>query len=121
MMPWNLVKIIELNTPSPRTGLVYTETAIRAALLNFKSPYAAMITDRDTTSVPLDRITHEVRNCRIEDNWLVAEVRILDTPLACELSEAGSTFKFYPVGLGYVSDGNMVKDYEFSFLRSDIK
>lgn len=120
------VKIIELDVPSNRTGRVYTTAVIRQAINMLPtdcSLYAAADCTLETppsSTVLLENITHLVSNLRIENNWLIADVKPLNTPKYQELSATGAEFIFNLAGIGTIHDGNIVKDYTITHLRSSI-
>lgn len=121
-MSWTTVKVIELNVPSNRTGRVYTEAVMQQAINMLPTDVTLFAACQKETSsyVKLDSITHLVENLRIENNWLVADIKELDTPLMRSFKESGNTtFKFFLVGHGNIHDSNIITNYTIVYIRSE--
>lgn len=123
-MSWTEVNILELNVPSSRTGLVYSEEVVSKAIQHLETSYAAFFNKQADIplTLPLESITHMIRNVRTENGWLKAEVNTLDVPLVHKLQEMfpNTPFKILPVAAGVVFDNNIVKEYSILYFRSEI-
>ena len=124
-MSWTTVKILELNVPSSRSGFVYNTSVMQKAIDELNETQRQIVAAVElprsgpiTFSVPMEDITHMVSNVRIEDNFLVADVRKLETPKA-NMFGPDCSWKFFPAGTASLKDNNMVTDYTLMYLRSE--
>lgn len=68
-----------------------------------------------STSVPLDLVSHSVKSLRIEGDYLVADVKLLETPMANAYTQIVNS-KLYsmawrPVGTGQVDADGVITEY----------
>lgn len=98
-------RILLIGQPN-KNGRIYTEDAAnRLALLARQGILSGEFTGNDETSVNLQNVTHVVENVRVDGDYVIADVKILDTPQGLVLQDmikAKLTPKFYSRGCGVV-------------------
>lgn len=61
-------------------------------------------------AVELGEVSHAIENLRLQDGYLVGNVRVLKTPKGLELLKVIEHCKFRPTGTGIIREG-LVTDY----------
>lgn len=118
------VKILKLDEPT-HTGRLYTTETIQKSLQNHNvAPFVFFESDMPdiTNGIPLEKVTHSIKNIRIEDGWLIADVELMNTPLGVSLKEMDtSCLHFYTAGIGSITEQNEVKDYTLTHVGVRLK
>jgi hypothetical protein len=112
------VKVKKLDVPD-KSGVIYTAESLKSSIENFKSSGKPMLGGCGVNNDQLDlaSVTHEVVDLWIEGNYLIANMRILDTPLGEHLQKLVMDDivivedSVAARGLGKVEDGKVV-DFE---------
>lgn len=88
-------RMLEADVPSVITGRLFTTSELVAALLKWRpcSPVYGQLGDREHMDLDLTRVSHEVTDIRLEQGYLVGEIRTLSTRsgelLAKDLAQGG--------------------------------
>lgn len=106
-----------LDEPTKVYGRIYNKKMVTSAITTMRSSklasYVTLELDDNTVDVNnAVTITHIVRDLYIENNTLMAELNVLETPssqMFAVLSDA-KAFLIRPIGTGIVKD-NVVSDY----------
>lgn len=68
----------------------------------------------DVLKVSMSNVSHMVENLRIEGEYLVGNIKVLDTPAGKVLAPILSNYEFRPCGTGIVSADGIVSDYKLT-------
>lgn len=82
------VKVKKLDVPD-RSGIIYTADSLKSSVENFKNSGKLMLGGCGVSNEQLDlaSVTHEIVDLRIEGDYLIANIKILDTPLGEHLQK----------------------------------
>jgi len=114
------VIICKIGQPNPPTGRIYPKKVIKDVVENQKE-YLSVLSLEDPSSGgtlvtnSLEYVSHSVSNLRIENDNLLCDVKIFDTPqgkILKELITSGSG-RFGLCGYGTIF-GDMVKEYSLT-------
>lgn len=89
-------RMLEADVPSVITGRLYTTSELVDALLRWcpSPPVYGQLGDRERMDLDWSRVSHEVTDIRLEQGYLVGEIRILSTRsgqlLAKDLAQGGA-------------------------------
>jgi len=113
------VKLQELNKKN-LNGRIYPTAVVEKAIESAKERiengnFWGTLGVPQGPSIPLDLISHRVLALRIEGDYLVGDVKILDTPMARTYQEIEES-KLYsvtwrPMGTGKVDNDGVITDY----------
>lgn len=77
------------------------------------------------TEIPeLEEVSHVITNLRMEDNKVIGDIRILDTPRGIRLAEiiaSGSNVTYHSCGIGQMNEDNTVTDYTLTSISARIE
>jgi hypothetical protein len=113
-------KIQELDKPN-KNNRIYPKEEIEKSIVKFNETADAMngvpgmIDYPDGLQIDMTKVSHVVKNLRIEDNYLVGDFTVLKTPEGKKLSEllnaSPATVAFRTLGTGTVGEDGVVKDF----------
>jgi hypothetical protein len=107
------VKLQVLDTPSI-TGRIYTADSFKS-FPDVVYGYAEMPKAEEMTIVDLTKVTHTVKNLRIEDGCLVGDLQVIHTPVVKALESMGIDLrkdsKYAIAGTGKVDETGKVTEF----------
>ena len=109
------VKILPIDRPN-WNGRIYSQSVVESAIAKCKSPVYGHC-DSNIGQVDLEKVSHITENLRIENGWLVGDVKFLGTPkgkILKEIYEPSNMMKFVVAGHGNISDDGVVTDFILS-------
>ena len=106
------VKICQADVPN-KNNRVYPASVLETVAQSQK-PILGTVGIPEGWEIPLDQISHQVTNLRIEDGYLVGNVTILETEAgkAAEALLSSASPDFRMRGTGLVSKDGVISDYE---------
>lgn len=114
------VKILPIDRPN-WNGRFYSQNVVESAITKCKPPVFGHL-DSNMGQVDLEKVSHITENLRIEDGWLVGEVKVLGTPNGKILKEIyekpTDIVKFVIAGHGNISKDGVVTDFVLSSVNA---
>lgn len=111
------VKIQRLGEPANANGRIYTTEVMASAIANFNKTthgYNSIGTlgFPDDQNIDVSKISHTVHNLRIDENYMIGEIMILETECGNLLSLTLQDMEFRSSGVGKVNDVGIVSEYQ---------
>ncbi len=110
--------VMELDKPN-KNNRIYTRKCMEQAIADTKklveeNRFVGELDQISSTSVNVSNVSHIVKNIRIEDNKVLADIQILNTPRGHQLKELLDEKKisFVPRGLGKIDSDRTISDYK---------
>ena len=66
----------------------------------------------ESSDISLRRVSHLIKNVRIDGNILYGDIEILETYFGKKLKDEIDSFVFRPRGMGYVDEKGKISEYE---------
>lgn len=107
------VPVLKLNEAT-QNGRIYPDYVVADSVANAQLPLFGTFGCTGKVHLELGEVSHRVSELKIENDQLVANVEILNTPRGTVLSKALSQnqdIKFHAVGTGMVDDDGVVSEY----------
>lgn len=109
--------VLVLNTPN-KNGRTYPTDVVYDALSSTRFPiFGCFMDDLRAGTIPLDRVTHIVNSIRIEDDKVIASLRILDQlpqgAVLRALTNATGEQDYRTSGMCTVDPNNVVTKFDF--------
>lgn len=115
------VKIQKLDEAN-RNGRIYSTEAVQEALDKIDQRHVFGTIGypntgtyiQDNTGIPLHEVSHMANNLRIEDGYLVGDIKVLETPkgnILSQLIEDGVETAFRTLGYANVDADGQVRDF----------
>ena len=114
----NNCEVAICDTDKTKSGRIYPLQVMQdmvAEVNRVRMPVLGQFSGSTTSSVDLDKVTHQVSNIRIEDNKVIGDVTLLDTPHGItmqSLYDSDCNLRCCIRGSGYVDAGGVVSDFE---------
>lgn len=105
-----ITKLIQIDTPSPITGRIFSEKIIDKMISEFQ-PNGCIGTMNFDYPIDILNISHLVKKLYKSDGWLMCEIEILDTPKGNELKAILESPEFRICGLGETGQDGIVKEF----------
>lgn len=112
MIDFGVVKILPIDRPN-WNGRTYSQSVVQSAIEKCKTPvYGSLESD---VNIDLTKVSHITENLRIDNGWLVGDVKIFKTPRGqilsgLLLSQKPDNIKFVTAGYGNISSDGIVSD-----------
>jgi len=111
-----LLKLDEANLNGRTYPTAVVEKAIERVQQHIDDGrFLGMMGVPQSASVPLDLISHSVKALRIENGYMVADVKLLDTPMAKAYQRIVDckqySMAWRPMGTGTVDEKGVITDY----------
>lgn len=107
-MKVQLLKLDEKNL----NGRIYSTVEIEKAISQIKDGGVFGVNGaQETPFIDVSKISMSAKNLRVEDGYLVADVKVLDTPAGKELQLMLDDVEFRPSGYGRVNEDGTLSDY----------
>lgn len=101
--------ILELNKKT-ENGRIYNEEILKPFL---NKSFMGELNHPESPVINLKEVSHKINNLRIEENNLVGDLEILDTPKGEVLKQIiNDSVTFEPRGFGDLTDNFEVQNYE---------
>src|SRR5271167_2916897 len=109
------VKIQELDRPN-RNNRIYPRAVMEEAIAEFNkrpNPMLGTVGMPSDPAVDLTAVSHVVKNLRIMDDYLVADIKVLATPMGAQLEKMlkDDSMVFRSAGFGNVGPDGTISDY----------
>lgn len=112
-----ITKLIQIDTPSPITGRIFSEKIIDKMISEFQ-PNGCIGTMNFDYPIDILNISHLVKKLYKSDGWLMCEIEILDTPRGNELKTILDSVEFRIGGLGETNQDGMVKEFTLTHVAA---
>ena len=116
-------KIIQIDTHDTNSGILYSTEEITTAIdaLKENSGFGVLGIPSDIV-LDLNQVCLDWNNMKIEDGWLVADIRILDTPYGRLLKDMGVDYRYTvkPIMLATLSENKTASGIKIVGLWVDI-
>ena len=112
-MKQTLMKLDTLN----KNGRIYTTESVNKAIqeANDKSEKGQLLGELgygNVVDIDLKNVSHKISELKIEDNSVVGEIEILDTPSGNKLKDILDQVVFRPRGTGNINDKGEVENFK---------
>lgn len=105
------VKILQCNLPT-LNGRIYLKEEVELVLTKIQEPVWGLFGGTSELNIPLDKIAFSATNFLInEQDELVANIKILDTPMGRIMKPLLDLCDYTTVGTGLVSNENVISDF----------
>jgi hypothetical protein len=128
-MIYNNIVLLEGNKKT-ETGRIYPVEELQKAVDSYNNTNSTMLGELggfDELKVSLDNVSHKIDNLRIENNNIVGDVKILETPYGKIVDKiiqgyGFDSLRFCAKGSGhYSADGETIRDYDLITFNISVK
>jgi len=114
------IQLQQLDTPN-KNQRVYPKEVMQKAIDEINSsgrPLFGTIGITDGPAIPLCDVAFTVNNLRVEDDYIVADAKILNTPKGEVLKEIVSSMSYRTAGVGNVENGVVQPGFVISYVSA---
>jgi hypothetical protein len=110
MIDIGTVKILPIDRPN-WNGRIYNQSVVQSVIEKCKTPVFGSL--ESVANIDLTKVSHITENLRVENGWLVGDVKVLKTPMGQILSEillVESNINFTFGGYGNISADGVISN-----------
>jgi len=108
------IEIIKADVPTINDH-IYPKEELEKAIANIDDALVGRVDNVGTnpTKIDIGSIAFLVENVRMDEDSVVGDMTVLETPKGRVLQESLSSFRFAPAGTGQVDNAGNISDYTF--------